>query len=191
MAETRVVNILLCQVILNLLPGGGWQPQPCSGTLSCSALPSFCINHRRNSYQLMQFSTLILITEVPCCRTPPPPPPPPLSVPPRAGPCPAPLGTVCAWPSAGGCTTTPSQWHAWWPGSCNCVHHTLNPPLVLLPFVTKMGSWSHSGPLDRWMHFTLYGHIGQLEGGWGVSWAIPDHPGPASVFARSARGFIN
>jgi len=54
---------------------------------------------------------------------PPPPPSPPLRATPRAGPCPAALGTMCAWPSAGCCPTTPSQWQTWWSGGC--VHCTL------------------------------------------------------------------
>ncbi len=35
----------------------------------------------------------------------------------------------------------------------------------------------------------MYGHVGQLEGSWGGWWASLAPPGPASVFARSVRGF--
>jgi len=37
----------------------------------------------------------------------------------------------------------------------------------------------------------MYGHIGQLEGSWGVWCASLNPPGPASVFARSVWGFIH
>jgi len=33
-------------------------------------------------------------------------------------------------------------------------------------------------------------HNCQLDGSWGASWASPDPPGPASVFARSIRRYI-
>jgi len=76
----------------------------------------FCTNHKGNPYQLMQSSILPAVLyskhhhwSPPHCWTPPSPlPHPPLRAPPRAGPCPAALGTVCAWPSAGCCTITKS-----------------------------------------------------------------------------------